>query len=116
MQFDFLAKKALDILENTNKSLFLTWKAWTGKSTLLRYFINHTKKNVIVLASTGIAAINIGGQTIHSFFRIDKNTTTDNVKPLSWQALQVLKKADTIVIDEISMVRADCTHPLKSDQ
>lgn len=58
----------LDLLEKTNQSLFLTGKAGTGKSTLLRYIARHTHKRYVVLASTGIAALNVGGQTIHSFF------------------------------------------------
>lgn len=58
---------AYDLLENTRENIFLTGRAGTGKSTLLRYFIENTKKNVVVLAPTGVAAINIGGQTIHSF-------------------------------------------------
>jgi len=107
MQFDYLANKALNILENTDKSLFLTWKAWTWKSTLLKHFIQTTKKNVIILWSTWIAAINIGWETIHSFFRIRQNDTINNVKALTWNKLKVLKKTDVIIIDEISMVRTD---------
>ena len=59
---------ALSMIED-GSSMFITGKAGTGKSTLLRYFINNTKKKVAVLAPTGIAALNIGGQTIHSFFK-----------------------------------------------
>src|SRR3989344_6901485 len=61
-------KNALQRMES-NQPLLITGKAGTGKSTLLKYFVKNTKKNVVVVAPTGIAALNIGGQTIHSFFR-----------------------------------------------
>ena len=61
-------QKALQIINYTRRSLFLTGKAGTGKSTFLRYICQHTKKKHIVLAPTGIAAINAGGATLHSFF------------------------------------------------
>jgi len=61
-------KEPLELMENSNKHLFITGKAGSGKSSLLRYFKDVTKKNIITLAPTGIAAINVGGQTIHSFF------------------------------------------------
>ena len=63
-------RSAFDLMENTKECLFITGKAGTGKSTLLKYFKANTGKNIIVLAPTGVAAINIGGQTIHSFFRL----------------------------------------------
>lgn len=63
-------QQALQIIKFTRKSLFLTGKAGTGKSTFLRYIANTTKKKHIVLAPTGIAAINAGGNTLHSFFKI----------------------------------------------
>ena len=61
--------RALDLMEETDKNIFITGRAGTGKSTLLNYFYSHTKKNVVLLAPTGVAAVNIGGQTIHSFFQ-----------------------------------------------
>ena len=61
--------KALEIIENTQKNVFLTGKAGTGKSTLLNYFRLNTKKQVVVLAPTGVAALNVQGETIHAFFR-----------------------------------------------
>lgn len=64
---------AFELMENTIKSAYITGKAGTGKSTLLTYFRQKTKKNVIVLAPTGIAAINVEGSTIHSFFRFAPN-------------------------------------------
>ena len=63
-------QKALQIINYTRRSLFLTGKAGTGKSTFLRYICQHTKKKQIVLAPTGIAAINAGGATLHSFFKL----------------------------------------------
>lgn len=59
---------AFNLLENSNKNIFITGKAGTGKSVLLRYFVRNTSKRVIVLAPTGVAAMNVGGQTLHSFF------------------------------------------------
>jgi ATP-dependent exoDNAse (exonuclease V) alpha subunit len=98
-------KEALRLMENTSESIFLTGRAGTGKSTLLRYFCDHTKKNVVVLAPTGVAAINAHGQTIHSFFGFKPNITLSKVKKVDNPELY--EKLDTIVIDEISMVRAD---------
>ncbi len=98
---------AIDLMEQTNKSAFITGKAGTGKSTLLRYFQTKTKKNHVVLAPTGIAAINVQGQTIHSFFKFpprlikEEDIRTDNQKRDLFEALEM------IIIDEISMVRVD---------
>ena len=61
---------AWDVLQHTHRSVFLTGKAGTGKSTFLRYIRDNIKKKTVVLAPTGIAAVNVGGQTIHSFFKI----------------------------------------------
>lgn len=100
-------KEALNLIENTNHNVFITGKAGTGKSTLLRYFKEVTKKKVVVLAPTGIAAINIGGQTVHSFFRFKPDITYDKIKKLDSNKIKIYEKLDTIVIDEISMLRAD---------
>ncbi|MCX7699033.1 MAG: AAA family ATPase [Candidatus Goldbacteria bacterium] len=100
-------RKALDLMENTSKNVFITGKAGTGKSTLLNYFKNMTKKNVIVLAPTGVAAVNIGGQTIHSFFGFKPDITVDKIKNLKSKKIKIYKELDAIIIDEISMVRAD---------
>lgn len=95
-------------MENSNKSLFITGRAGTGKSTLLNYFRHNTAKKVAVLAPTGVAALNVKGQTIHSFFRFRPGITPDAVKKLRSSARQsIYHKLDAIVIDEISMVRAD---------
>lgn len=97
-------REFLNIAENTNQSIFLTGKAGTGKSTVIKEFIAETGKNVVVLAPTGIAAVNAGGQTIHSFFRLKNNR--QSVK-FDKERHELYKAIDTIIIDEISMVRAD---------
>lgn len=99
-------KKAIDMMENNKESVYITGNAGTGKSTLLKYFRFTTKKNVAVLAPTGLAAINIGGQTIHSFFKFPpKLIKTSDIKRARNALL--FKNLDAIVIDEVSMVRAD---------
>jgi len=102
--------KALDLIENTTQNVFITGRAGTGKSTLLNYFRNATKKKVVFLAPTGVAAVNIKGQTIHSFFQFRPSVTLQEVKRLKDKGNQkkdLYKKLDALVIDEISMVRAD---------
>ena len=96
-------------MENTSRNLFITGKAGTGKSTLLSYFRDHTTKNVVVLAPTGVAAVNIKGQTIHSFFRFKPDITPESVHSIIIRRTQkaLYQKIDTIIIDEVSMVRAD---------
>jgi len=100
---------AYDLLENSTGNVFITGKAGTGKSTLLQYFRDHTSKNVAVLAPTGVAAVNIKGQTVHSFFRFKPDITPDNVHSIRIRKSQksLYQKIDTIIVDEISMVRAD---------
>lgn len=100
-------KYALDLMENSDKSLFVTGRAGTGKSTLLSLFRNQTRKKVVVLAPTGIAALNVKGQTIHSFFAFPpKVIQKDDIKKYRSRKKKYTS-IDTIVIDEISMVRAD---------
>jgi len=101
------SERVLDLFENTNKNIFLTGRAGTGKSTLLKLFRATTKKNVAVLAYTGIAAVNIQGQTIHSFFKFGPNITEDRVRKLYSEEAELYRRIEAIVIDEISMVRAD---------
>jgi len=100
-------QRTLDLLENTNKSVFITGRAGTGKSTLLDYFRHNTKKKVVVLAPTGVAALNVSGQTIHSFFGFRPDITLDRVKKLPAGKRSLIKNLEAIIIDEISMVRAD---------
>jgi hypothetical protein len=97
---------ASDLIERQGQSLFITGKAGTGKSTLLHYLRSITNKETVVLAPTGVAALNIGGQTIHSFFhfpptRIDPQTIRRRRNAKLFQQLELL------IIDEVSMVRAD---------
>jgi len=99
--------KALDLMNNTGKNVFITGKAGTGKSTLLGYFRSDTKKKVVVLAPTGVAAVNVQGETIHSFFEFKPDITLEKVKKLSTKKAKIYRKLDAIIIDEISMVRAD---------
>jgi len=99
-------KSAFDLMEYTKECLFITGKAGTGKSTLLKYFKANTGKKIIVLAPTGVAAINVGGQTIHSFFRLPpKIIQKDTIKRLRDKSL--IKNLDMVIIDEVSMVRSD---------
>ncbi len=104
---EFIA--AFDALENTSQHLFITGKAGTGKSTLLQYFRHKTQKNITVLAPTGISAIHIKGQTIHSFFQFKPDITPQSVSEVivRKQKRQLYKTLEAIIIDEISMVRAD---------
>lgn len=106
--FDFSDefKTAFDLMENSNNSIFITGKAGTGKSTLLKYFRANTKKKVVVLAPTGVAAVNVGGQTIHSFFKFPPSIIQkDRIRRLRNSSL--IEKLDTVIIDEVSMVRSD---------
>ncbi|MDP2920148.1 MAG: AAA family ATPase, partial [Dehalococcoidia bacterium] len=90
-------------------SIFVTGRAGTGKSTLLSYFNRTTRKKIVVLAPTGVAALNVRGQTIHSFFRFKPNITLEKVRRLRSRDKDsgIYRKLDAVVIDEISMVRAD---------
>jgi energy-coupling factor transporter ATP-binding protein EcfA2 len=100
-------KTVLDILNTTNTSVFITGKAGTGKSTLLRHFTTNTQKKFVVLAPTGVAALNVCGQTIHSFFRFPpRYIDPDEIKP-DYQKSRLFKNLDMVIIDEVSMVRAD---------
>ena len=100
-------QKALDLMENTSKHGFITGKAGTGKSTLLDYFRSQTKKKLIVLAPTGVSALNVRGQTIHSFFGFKPNVTLKSIKKIRRSGKNIYKELNAIVIDEASMVRAD---------
>lgn len=102
-------KQALRLIEHTQQSIFITGRAGTGKSTLLSYFRQMTRKQVAVIAPTGVAALNVQGQTIHSFFGFKPNITLEKVRRIRVRddSKNIFQKLDTIVIDEISMVRAD---------
>ncbi len=105
-------KLAFDALEYTDECLFITGKAGTGKSTLLRHFVANTKKTCVVLAPTGIAAINVGGVTIHSFFRLPFRPIVegdDEIQrfPRNSDKFKMIQKTEVFIIDEVSMLRAD---------
>ncbi|MGJ8455189.1 AAA family ATPase [Pseudothermotoga sp. U03pept] len=95
---------ALKLMEDSNKNIFITGRAGTGKSTLLKYFREKTKKRIVVLAPTGVAALNVNGETIHSFFGFKPDITLEKVQSADEE---IYKHIDAVVIDEISMVRAD---------
>ena len=121
--------QALELARTTNGIIYLTGKAGTGKTTFLKYLKKNIKKNTIVLAYTGVAAINAGGQTIHSFFQLNpydppflpndkrlrlktpKNdfdkTTIFNYFKYNKAKIELIKSLDLLIIDEVSMVRAD---------
>lgn len=99
--------RALKLMENTMQNILITGDSGTGKSTLLHLFKESTKKDVVILAPTGVAAVNVGGQTLHSFFGLPLGIIgPGNIKTTQFRA-NLLKHVRTIVIDEISMVRAD---------
>lgn len=103
---------AWEFVENTGKSVFLTGKAGTGKTTFLRQVVESSSKRVVVVAPTGIAAINAGGVTIHSFFQLPLHPYIPGMKveskfAFSKEKRSIIKTIDILVIDEISMVRSD---------
>jgi ATP-dependent DNA helicase PIF1 len=102
-------KKAIDLLERSDEHLFITGRAGTGKSTLLQHWVENTAKNVVVLAPTGVAALNVRGETIHSFFGFRPDVTVKQVLKRGKDATRakIIRQTDTILIDEASMVRAD---------
>ncbi len=100
-------KAVLELMKNGDECQFVTGRAGTGKSTLLRYFRATTAKNVVVLAPTGIAAINVSGQTIHSFFQLPPRFIQESEVKLLGKTRSLVQKIDTLVIDEASMIRAD---------
>lgn len=111
---------ALQLITHTRQSVFLTGKAGTGKSTFLKYICAHTKKKYVVLAPTGIAAINAEGVTLHSFFKLpfrpmlpdDPDLSLKNGRIFEFfkyrkEHRKLISEVELIIIDEISMVRAD---------
>jgi uncharacterized protein YpbB len=115
-------KQVLDFVNQTNQTIFLTGKAGTGKTTLLRYIRANTFKQMAVVAPTGVAAINAGGTTIHSFFQfaftpfvpvlqqdgqVDFHASKNRNLSYSSQRLAILRSLELLIIDEVSMVRAD---------
>jgi len=120
MNKDHLFELAEKYISETAISVFLTGRAGTGKTTFLKYIVENTPKRCVVLAPTGVAAINAGGVTIHSFFQLPlcpylpdvKELVTEYQMPeahrqLRKEKVKIIKTLDLLIIDEISMVRAD---------
>ena len=105
-------RTAWDFVESTGRSIFLTGKAGTGKTTFLKAIMEHSRKRPIVVAPTGVAAINAGGVTIHSFFQLPFSPYVPGAKVESKfdfgkEKRKIIASSDLLIIDEISMVRAD---------
>ncbi len=109
LEFNDQFKTTFELLDNSTQNVFVTGVAGTGKSTLLEYFRDNSHKNVAVLAPTGVSAVNIKGQTIHSFFRFKPDITVDGTRSIRIpnSRKKLYQNLDTVVIDEVSMVRAD---------
>lgn len=104
------AQDAIRLIEHTSTSIFLTGKAGTGKSTLLKELTNYLSKPHIILAPTELAALQVGGENIHSFFGFEWRVylpNDPNIPPLPPTRVQLLEEVELIIIDEISMVRCD---------
>src|SRR5476651_749304 len=102
----------MDYVAHTNKIVFLTGKAGTGKTTLLQHIRQHTRKKLAVIAPTGVAAINAGGMTIHSFFQLPfgpliPGGSSQPERNYSDEKNDLLASLELLVIDEVSMVRPD---------
>ena len=105
IEFDSNFKEIFNLMEHSKQNIFITGKAGTGKTTLLEYFRINSKKNFVILASTGISAIKAKGKTIHSFFLFPPRILiNEKIKRLR---SKVISKIDTILIDECSMIRCD---------
>ena len=96
-----------DLIEKTREHVFVTGRAGTGKSTLLNHLAWNTEKQLVISAPTGVAALNVGGQTIHSLFRLPIGVIADHPIEQSDELRKLLNTIDTLVIDEVSMVNAD---------
>ncbi|GAA4169074.1 ATP-dependent DNA helicase [Gryllotalpicola koreensis] len=96
-----------DLIEKTREHVFVTGRAGTGKSTLLNHLAWNTDKQLVISAPTGVAALNVGGQTIHSLFRLPIGVIADHAIDQSDELKKLLNTIDTLVIDEVSMVNAD---------
>ena len=112
MEINEELKTAWEFVENTSTSVFLTGKAGTGKTTFLKELRNRSAKNMVVVAPSGVAAINAGGVTIHSFFQIPLSPYIPGIRHqtkfnISKEKIRIIRAIDLLVIDEISMVRAD---------
>ncbi len=109
IEFNSEFQRALELI-NAGKSVFITGKAGTGKSTLLNYFLKSTNKQAVIVAPTGVAALNVGGSTIHRLFSFPPSVSVDWVWSNDYfprQSYKTLRELEILVIDEVSMVRAD---------
>ena len=104
---DTTFQEVLDQIEHSDQHFFITGKAGTGKSTLLQLFRKTTRKKVVVLSPTGISALNVQGQTIHSFFQFAPKLLVPHELFVIRRLVSLLKAVEVIIIDEVSMVRAD---------
>lgn len=102
-------KHALDRMEDPHRHVFITGRAGTGKSTLLDYFRRHHRTSLAVLAPTGVAALNVKGQTIHRFFNFGVDVTPEKIEQgkIRPRNPPLFKRLETLLIDEVSMLRAD---------
>ena len=112
-------RSAWEFVENTGTSIFLTGKAGTGKTTFLRTVVAKSTKQMIVVAPTGVAAINAGGVTIHSFFQLDlaphiPGAKVNQINKFSKEKRKIIASIDLLIIDEISMVRCDLLDAIDS--
>lgn len=118
MRFTLNSKSqaVLSLLENAAENIFLTGHAGTGKSTILDRFRQSTAKNISVVAPTGVAAVNVRGETIHSFFGFPPNVTADKAaqEAKKTKKSKIFRALEVLVIDEISMVRADLLDSIDS--
>lgn len=100
-------RAVFELIEKTREHIFVTGRAGTGKSTLLNHLAYNTDKQIVICAPTGVAALNVGGQTIHSLFRLPIGVIADHAIDQSDELKKLLNTIDTLVIDEVSMVNAD---------
>ncbi|MGP1491785.1 MAG: helix-turn-helix domain-containing protein [Prevotella fusca] len=119
MEKNLELRNAWDFVEHTGISIFLTGKAGTGKTTFLRTLKEHSSKRSVIVAPTGVAAINAGGMTIHSFFQLPlspfiPDTSIKNRFDYSKEKRKIMRTLDLLIIDEISMVRADLLDAIDS--
>src|SRR5690606_20180855 len=100
-------RAVFELIERTREHIFVTGRAGTGKSTLLNHLAWNTSKQLVIAAPTGVAALNVGGQTIHSLFRLPIGVIADHELEQNADLRKLLGSIDTLVIDEVSMVNAD---------
>src|SRR5690349_7774491 len=100
-------RAVFELIERTRDHVFVTGRAGTGKSTLLNHLSWNTEKSIVIAAPTGVAALNVGGQTIHSLFKLPIGVIADHDIEQTTELRKLLNSIDTLVIDEVSMVNAD---------